>query len=139
MTLPSTATPRIPVSWGELVDKITILEIKRERIVAKEAVHNVEKELDLLRNIAGAILVASDIAELKRSLGAINRELWDIENLLREKEAAADFGAAFVALARAVYKKNDERAALKRKINRILKSELIEEKNYTTNFSGREK
>jgi hypothetical protein len=136
MISPFAAAPSVPVSWGELIDKITVLEIKRERIVAKEAAQNVEKELDLLRSIAEPVLATSSVAELRRRLGAINRDLWDVENFLREKEAAGDFGPAFVALARSVYKKNDERAALKREINRLLKSELVEEKSYTTDSSG---
>jgi hypothetical protein len=138
MILMRASTPSIPVSWGELIDKITVVEIKRERIVAKEAVQNVEKELDLLRSIAEPVLAMSNVAELKSRLDAINRDLWDVENSLREKEAAGDFGPAFVALARSVYKKNDERAALKREINRLLKSELVEEKSYTTNPSDRQ-
>ena len=138
MTLARAATPRIPVSWGELIDKISILEIKRERIVAKGAVANVEKELGLLRKIAEPVLGSKGIAELKSRLGGINRELWDVENFLRDKEARGDFGAAFVDLARSVYKKNDERMALKTKINLVLKSGLVEEKSYATASSGRQ-
>ena len=130
------ATPRVPVSWGELIDKIAILEIKRERIVAKDAAQNIERELNLLRSIAEPVLALSCTAEMKSQLEAVNRDLWDAENALREKEATGDFGTAFVALARCVYKKNDERAALKKKLNRILKSELVEEKSYTANPSG---
>jgi hypothetical protein len=136
MTPAHAATPRIRVSWGEVIDKISILEIKRERIVAKGVVANVEKELGLLRKIAEPVLGSKEIAELKSRLGAINRELWDVENFLRDKEAKGDFGAAFVALARSVYKKNDERMALKTKINLLLKSELVEEKSYTSTASG---
>jgi hypothetical protein len=139
MTLARAATPRIPVSWGELIDKISILEIKRERIVTKGAVANVEKELGLLRKIAEPVLGSKEIAELKSRLGGINRELWDVENFLRDREAQGDFGAAFVDLARSVYKKNDERLALKTKINLLLKSELVEEKSYTTTSSGPQK
>ena len=136
MTPPYARAPSIPVSWGELIDKITILEIKRERIAAKEAVERVAKELDILWRTAEPVLATNHVAELKSRLGAINRELWDIENFLREKGAAGDFGPAFVALARSVYKKNDERAALKMEINRFLKSELVEEKSYATTSSG---
>jgi hypothetical protein len=132
MTASTGAAPRITVSWGELIDKIAILEIKRERIVAKEAARNVEKELDILRGIAEPVLALNKVAALKLRLDAINRDLWDIENLLRQGELEGDFGPAFVSLARSVYKKNDERAALKRKINRILQSELVEEKSYST-------
>lgn len=136
MTLAHAATPRILVSWGELIDKISILEIKRQRIVAKDAVANVEKELGLLRKIAEPVLGSMEIAELKSRLGAINRELWNVEIFLRDKEAKGDFGAAFVDLARSVYKINDERMALKTKINLLLKSELVEEKSYATTSSG---
>lgn len=132
MTASTGAAPRITVSWGELIDKIAILEIKRERIVAKEAARNVEKELDILRGIAEPVLALNKVAALKLRLDAINRDLWDIENLLRQGELEGDFGPTFVSLARSVYKKNDERAALKRKINRILQSELVEEKSYST-------
>jgi hypothetical protein len=130
MTVPS-AAPQVPVSWGELIDKITILEIKRERIAAREALANVEKELGLLQTIAEPVLATPDIAEFKSRLGTINRELWDVEDDLREKEMREDFDAAFVELARSVYRMNDERAALKKQINRLLKSELVEEKSYS--------
>jgi hypothetical protein len=136
MTPAHAATPRVPVSWGELIDKISILEIKSERIVAKAAVANVVKELGLLWKIAEPVLGSKEIAELKSRLGGINRELWDVENFLREKEAKEDFGAAFVDLARSVYKKNDERMALKTKIDALLKSELVEEKSYAATSSG---
>src|SRR4029077_2331016 len=86
MTLMRASTPSIPVSWGELIDKITVVEIKRERIVAKEAAQNVEKELDLLRSIAEPVLAMSNVAGIKSRLDAINRYLWDVENSLREKE-----------------------------------------------------
>ena len=118
MTAPTDVAPRIPVSWGELIDKIAILEIKRERIGAKAAARNVEKELDILRGIAEPILAINNVADLKSRLDAINRELWDIENLLRQRELEGDFGPAFVSLARSVYKKNDQRAAIKTGLRR---------------------
>lgn len=130
MTTRQAGTPSIPVSWGELIDKITILEIKCQKIVTKDAVANLEKELQLLHSVAEPVLGAEEIAKLKLHLGRLNQELWDIENFLRDKEAKRDFGSAFVELARSVYLKNDERAALKAKINRLLKSELVEEKCY---------
>jgi Family of unknown function (DUF6165) len=137
MTPPSAPTPRIPVSWGELIDKITVLEIKCERILAKDAAQNVKKELDVLRGIAEPVFGTSNIAALKSRLAAVNSELWDIENCLREKESKGDFDRAFIELARSVYTKNDARAALKKEINGLLKSELVEEKSYAANPSGR--
>jgi hypothetical protein len=123
--------PEIPVSWGELIDKITILEIKHDRIQAREAVANVHRELALLRRVAEPVLAAEgSVARLKSELCAINQRLWDLEDLIREKEAAGVFGADFIGLARSVYKNNDERAALKKRINLELASELVEEKSY---------
>jgi len=123
--------PEIPVSWGELIDKVTILEIKNERIKMPEALANVRKELALLREIAEPALAAEGtVSLLKSELHATNEKLWEIEDLIREKEAAGEFGPDFIALARAVYKNNDERAALKKRINLELASELVEEKSY---------
>jgi hypothetical protein len=123
--------PEIPVSWGELIDKITILEIKHERIKAPEARANVSRELALLQKIAEPVLAARGmVARLKSELCATNQKLWDIEDLIREQEAVGQFGPDFIALARAVYKTNDERAALKKRINLELASELVEEKSY---------
>jgi tetratricopeptide (TPR) repeat protein len=123
--------PRIPVSWGELIDKITILEIKSERIDEKDARANVQKELAILRAAAEPVLVAGgETATLKRELRSLNEKLWQTEDSLREKEAKGVFDAEFVELARSVYRHNDERAALKRRINLELGSELREEKIY---------
>ena len=122
--------PLIPVSWGELIDKITILEIKQMRLTDKAAVANVGHELEALSAIAGPILADEMPANLKARLKAINEILWDLEIGVRAKEAANGFDAEFVAMARAIYKRNNERAALKRQINLLLESELIEEKSY---------
>ena len=122
--------PRVPVSWGELVDKITILQIKAERIAAKEARANVAHELASLRRVAGDAIRAGTVTPLIEQLQAVNEELWEIEDKIREREAAGDFGQRFVQLARSVYKKNDLRAAIKRRINEALGSELVEEKSY---------
>ncbi len=131
LTAPPVSAPQIPVSWGELIDKITILEIKSERIRAKAALANVRSELALLRKIAEPVLAAQDVvAETQSQLRAINERLWDMEDRLREKEAAGDFGAEFVDLARSVYRSNDERAVLKRKINGVLPCGIVEEKSY---------
>jgi len=124
--------PEIPVSWGELIDKITILEIKSRRIVSTQAVANVRLELALLNERASAALrQKADVAALKAQLTEVNEALWDIEDKIRDKEAASDFGAEFIELARAVYKTNDRRAAIKREINKALQSKLVEEKSYS--------
>jgi hypothetical protein len=122
------SSPSIPVSWGELLDKIAILEIKTLRIRAPEARANVARELALLRQVASG---AAGIAELLAALRAVNTRLWRIEDLIREKEAAGDFGPGFVALARAVYRENDERGRIKQALNRRLGSALVEEKQYS--------
>ena len=131
MTAPPVSAPHIPVSWGELIDRITILEIKSERILAEAALANINSELALLRKIAEPVLVPqSAVGGAKSQLRVINENLWNTEDRLREKEAAGDFGPEFVALARSVYRHNDERAALKRKINDILPCGITEEKSY---------
>lgn len=128
---PTIAPPRIPVAWGELIDKITILEIKSERILDAAAVANVRKELALLRDVAAPVLSDNDeILDLLRQLRAINERLWDIENRIRGKEAAGEFDREFIELARAVYKSNDERGAKKREIDRKLICGLTVEKSY---------
>jgi Family of unknown function (DUF6165) len=124
------AIPSVPVSWGELLDKITILEIKRERIDRPEALANVEREHRVLAEAAARIMEINGIVPLLQRLKRVNETLWDVEDAIREQEADARFGTRFVALARSVYKTNDERAALKREINALLQSELIEEKSY---------
>jgi len=120
-----------PISAGELIDKITILRVKAQRIgdPAKEA--NVRKELALLEATAAAELVASaELDALTADLQAVNAALWDIEDGKRDCERRQDFGPAFVALARRVYIDNDRRAALKRSINAVAGSEIVEEKSY---------
>ncbi len=122
--------PHVPTSWGELIDKITILEIKVERLTSDEARANAARELGLLREIAGSVLASDEIAALVSRLKALNQSLWEIEDRIRDHERAATFDAAFIALARSVYQRNDERGAVKRQINLALGSELIEEKSY---------
>jgi hypothetical protein len=124
------AVPSVPVSWGELLDKITILEIKRERIARPDARSNVEREYAMLNEAAARVLGIDGIAPLLQRLKRVNETLWDVEDAIRAQEADARFGTRFVALARSVYKTNDERAALKRRINALLNSELVEEKSY---------
>lgn len=122
--------PYAPVSWGELLDKITILEIKRDRIASAPAHANVVRELALLQRVARQVTQPHALPALIERLRAVNEALWDIEDAIREHEAAGTFGENFVNLARSVYKQNDLRAALKRQINEILASQLIEEKSY---------
>ena len=123
-------TPRAPISWGELIDKITILEIKSVKLLNETALANVRKELSLLAEIAGMQVRGSEVLNLKKKLRAVNEELWEIEDRIREKELADEFDQNFIALARSVYKRNDERTGIKRQINALLASEIIEEKSY---------
>jgi hypothetical protein len=126
------ADPVVPVSWGELLDKIAILEIKRLRLRTPEAVANAERELSALEPALAVLAPApGGLAELRAALSAVNQRLWTIEDRIREQEAAGDFGPAFVALARSVYRENDERGRIKRAINTLLGSRLVEEKQYS--------
>ena len=121
----------IPVSVGEIMDKITILEIKAERILDAEKLANVTAELDTLRPlVTHDALNTASIKALVAELKDINEALWDIEDDIREREYAKDFGEAFIALARAVYITNDKRAVVKKQINLATGSTLIEEKSY---------
>jgi predicted nucleic acid-binding Zn-ribbon protein len=119
----TTPAPLVPVSWGEVIDKITILRIKAGRITRPAALANVQTELQALEAIAASVLAGEPaLQSLEARLATVNA--------LRASEAAADFGPQFVALARSVYKLNDERAALKRTINDIVGSSIVEEKSY---------
>src|SRR5690606_7333868 len=118
-------TPLAPVSWGELLDKITILEIKAARIAEPAARANVARELALLREVAASVTDTPGLAPLLADLAVVNAALWEIEDSIRAKEAAAAFDAEFIALARSVYLTNDRRSALKRQINLLLRSELM--------------
>ena len=121
----------VPVSHGELIDKITILEIKSARIADSAKLANVRAELDLLNATWNADPAArTDIAAERAKLRQVNETLWDIEDRIRVKEKAKAFDAEFIELARAVYFRNDERAAFKREINEKLGSLLVEEKSY---------
>jgi hypothetical protein len=124
-------TPTIPVSWGELIDKITILEIKADHVVAVPARSNVLKELELISGAAdAAILSDSQLAGRKRDLKAVNEALWKVEDRIRAKERVGLFDQEFIDLARSVYKLNDQRADIKKKINALMSSEIVEEKSY---------
>jgi hypothetical protein len=121
----------VPVSWGEVIDKITILQIKSERLSSTDKLANVRKELEMLVRVREREFPRHNaLAELSGRLQGINSKLWEIEDEIRDCERKRDFGPRFVELARAVYFTNDERAQLKRQVNGLLGSELVEEKSY---------
>ena len=121
----------VPVSPGELLDKITILRIKSQRIRDADKLANVRLELDLLQRTWATLGSATaTVAGDEQALQAVNEQLWDIEDRIRDKEAARSFDQDFIELARAVYHRNDERAAIKKRINTALGSRLVEEKSY---------
>jgi len=122
----------VQTSPGEFLDKLTILEIKSERITDPKKLENVRRELDLLRATwAASPLAARDVKVLVAQLKQVNVSLWEIEDRIREHEARQRFDGAFVELARAVYRTNDRRAEIKRELNVLLGSDLLEEKSYT--------
>ena len=121
----------VPVSFGELLDKIAILQIKSERMSDPAKLANVRKELESLTATWMAHPAAQqNIPEMRAALKAVNERLWDIEDQIRDCERAQDFGPEFVRLARAVYFENDDRARIKRDINQALGSAYVEEKSY---------
>jgi hypothetical protein len=121
----------VPVSPGELLDKITILRIKAARISDQTKLANVRLELELLqRTWRDSGCGRHDTAAEERALQAVNERLWDIEDRIREKESKRSFDAEFIELARAVYIANDERATIKRRISLALGSRIVEEKSY---------
>jgi predicted nucleic acid-binding Zn-ribbon protein len=135
MSVPESAqrsVPMVALSWGEVIDKMTILEIKQQRLSSAESIDNVRRELSALNKVVAGAAIPEALAALKQALKAVNEKLWDIENKIRAKEAAGAFDQQFIDLARSVYVNNDERAKLKREINELLKSELVEEKQYTS-------
>ncbi|MCF8111165.1 MAG: DUF6165 family protein [Desulfobacteraceae bacterium] len=121
---------KVDVSLGELVDKVTILAIKSERITEPEKLKNILKEFETLKGAMSSAGINTESPEYRR-LYAINSRLWDIEDAIREKEAAKSFDSDFTELARSVYFNNDERASVKREINIKYGSELVEEKSYS--------
>lgn len=124
-------TPHVPVAVGELMDKITILEIKMRQIADPVRRANVRAELEALEAVRSRLnLDSSRLDALRARLAGVNQALWEIEDAIRACERRADFGPAFVELARRVYRVNDERAVLKRAINELSGSTLIEEKSY---------
>jgi hypothetical protein len=120
----------VPVSAGELVDKITILEIKQERIGDETKRANVARELALLAEVLKSLPASAALQELTKKLKEVNEQLWEIEDEIRRCERAADFGVQFIQLARSVYQINDRRSEIKRQINELLKSAIVEEKWY---------
>ena len=122
---------QVPVSVGEVLDKITILQIKLSHISDVNKRVNIQNELDaLLPLVAGDVFTTVEMQGLMAELKSVNEALWDIEDDIREKEAAKSFDAEFIKLARAVYVTNDKRAEIKKQINLATGSALIEEKSY---------
>jgi len=119
---------KIEVSNGEIIDKLTIIQIKLERITDKVKLSNLQKEYDELKSVSSTLLATSD--PLYISLYEVNCELWDIEDHIRDLERKKDFGPDFIETARAVYIKNDRRSELKREINIRTSSQFMEEKSY---------
>lgn len=124
-------TPTIPVSWGELLDKITILEIKESNITNETALANVKRELEYLNAIANFGEMPKSVIDVLHDLREVNLRLWKVEDDIRALEAVQQFDEAFIELARSVYRLNDIRSRTKRTINQLVGSELVEEKSYT--------
>jgi superfamily I DNA and/or RNA helicase len=121
---------KIDIGIGELVDKITILEIKRARIKSPEKLKNIEHELSLLNNVKAQLIQTTESDLLEEALKQINEKLWDIEDSIRRCESKKQFDETFIELARAVYFTNDKRSDIKRQINQLQGSQIIEEKSY---------
>lgn len=127
----STISIKADISIGEMIDKITILEIKQERIDDSGKLVNIRAELELLNGMrAESIPVSPELDSLKAKLKDINIDLWELEDDIRDHERNNKFGDSFIALARRVYKTNDKRALVKREINMLMGSTIIEEKSY---------
>jgi hypothetical protein len=123
----------VEIAPGELLDKITILEIKAARITDADKRHHVQTELAALQTVRDrAIPSSAEMGELTAELRQVNETLWDVEDAIRLCDREGDFGSRFVELARSVYRHNDRRAALKRRINELLGSLIREEKQYTS-------
>ena len=125
-------SPQVPISWGELFDKITILQIKLENLTSKNALENVGQELKKLQSIFTQNCPKTmETIQLEGELRQINQQLWEIEDTIRDKERNNSFDNEFIQLARSVYITNDERSRIKRKINDVFRSEFVEEKSYS--------
>lgn len=121
----------IPVAPGELIDKITILKIKSERMSDAEKLVNVRRELEMLRAEQRRHIAADpQIADMQARLEEVNGRIWDLEDVIRDCERNKDFGEVFLETARKIYRTNDERAAIKKEINLHLGSQIVEEKSY---------
>jgi hypothetical protein len=125
-----TGTALAPIAFGELVDKISILEIKSDRIADPAKNSNVRRELEVLNAVLANFTLAPGFAEIKAELRRINETLWDLEDEVRRCEREQDFGSLFIEAARGIYKTNDRRAAVKRELNELAGSSLLEEKSY---------
>jgi hypothetical protein len=127
-----TQSIEVPIAIGELIDKISILEIKVARFIDAAQIANVEGELALLCQRRDAAFPPDALLDgFAARLKAINEHIWDLEDSIRDCERRHDFGPAFVTIAREIYRANDERSAVKREINMAMGSDLIEEKSYT--------
>jgi hypothetical protein len=123
----------VPISVGELVDKLTILSIKSEKISDTSKLANIRREFDALDSVLKPLLTATPaLASLQAELRTINEALWRIEDDIRDCERNRDFGPSFIELARSVYQTNDRRAATKRKIDELMGSDIVEEKSYAS-------
>jgi hypothetical protein len=120
----------VEISPGELIDKLTILQIKADRISDPDKLKHIQVELDVITAQALPLQGIAEITELSQRLKRTNETLWDIENAIRACENDKDFGTRFIELARLVYKNNNQRATLKRRINTLLGSRFVEEKSY---------
>jgi len=124
--------PLMPASWGEVIDRKTILEIKVERLQSPVSVNHASRELEALRaSLDGITPTPEALSRLEAALRDVNRQLWDIEDAIRRKEADNSFDTEFIELARSIYRTNDERHRLKREISVLLQSDFIDEKQYT--------
>jgi len=135
MSAPRDVPPQdilVPISVGELMDKITILEIKSERIKSPSQLENIVRELEALRAVRLRDIERAMLDKLSAELKGVNAKLWDVEDAIRDCEARSDFGESFIALARTVYRLNDERSRLKKAINLTSGSRIVEEKSYTS-------
>jgi len=123
----------VPIAYGDLIDKITILEIKSERLEDPDKLANVQTELKMLQDIVDEQGLTSDaILGLKQSLKDVNTEIWDLEDEVRDCERKSSFEDNFIRIARAIYRTNDKRAAVKREINIEVGSAIVEEKSYAS-------